>query len=280
MIDFTSEQLERYSRHILLQDVGVEGQEKLLEGKVLIVGAGGLGCPIGLYLAAAGVGTIGIVDCDTVDISNLQRQIAHYTADIGRAKVESAKEKMLAINPGVTVRTYQEYLSAENIRAIIRDYDFVVDGTDNFPTKFLVNDACGMEGIPFSHGGILRFDGQTMTVLPGESACYRCVFREPPPPDAVPTCSQAGVLGAIAGMLGTIQAAEALKFLTGAGSLLTDTLLTFNAKGMDFRKIRLTRQKDCPLCGENPTISELSDNVRPACGLQEKSVRQACDAGH
>lgn len=280
MIDFTSEQLERYSRHILLQDVGVEGQEKLLRGKVLIVGAGGLGCPIGLYLAAAGVGTIGIVDCDTVEISNLQRQIAHYTADIGRAKVESAKEKMLAINPGITVRTYQEYLSAENIRAIIRDYDFVVDGTDNFPTKFLVNDACGMEGVPFSHGGILRFDGQTMTVLPGESACYRCVFREPPPPDAVPTCSQAGVLGAIAGMLGTIQAAEALKFLTGAGSLLTDTLLTFNAKNMDFRKIRLRRQKDCPLCGENPTIIELSDNVRPACGLQEKSVRQACDVGH
>ena len=280
MIDFTSEQLERYSRHILLQDVGVEGQEKLLLGKVLIVGAGGLGCPVSLYLAAAGVGTIGIVDCDTVEISNLQRQIAHYTADIGRAKVESAKAKMLAINPGVTVRTYQEYLSAENIRAIIRDYDFVVDGTDNFPTKFLVNDACGMEGIPFSHGGILRFDGQTMTVLPGESACYRCVFREPPPPDAVPTCSQAGVLGAIAGMLDTIQAAEALKFLTGAGSLLTDTLLTFNAKNMDFRKIRLTRQKDCPLCGENPTITELTDNVRPACGLQEKNVRQACDAGH
>lgn len=280
MIDFTPEQLERYSRHILLQDVGVEGQEKLLRGKVLIVGAGGLGCPIGLYLAAAGVGTIGIVDCDTVDISNLQRQIAHYTADIGSSKVESARAKMLAINPGITVRTYQEYLSAANIRAIIRDYDFVVDGTDNFPTKFLVNDACVLEGIPFSHGGILRFDGQTMTVLPGESACYRCVFREPPPPDAVPTCSQAGVLGAIAGMLGTIQAAEALKFLTGAGTLLTDTLLTFNAKSMDFRKIRLPRQKDCPLCGENPVITALADNVRPACGLQEKIVRQACDAGH
>jgi len=276
MIDFTAEQLERYSRHILLQDVGVEGQEKMLAGRVLIVGAGGLGCPIGLYLAAAGVGTIGIIDCDTVEISNLQRQIAHHTPDIGAPKVESAKAKMLAINPDITVKTYQEYLSAANIRKIFREYDFVVDGTDNFPTKFLVNDACVMEGIPFSHGGILRFDGQTMTVLPGESACYRCVFREPPPPDAVPTCSQAGVLGAIAGMLGTIQAAETLKFLTGAGSLLTNTLLTFNAKSMDFRKIKLPRQKDCPLCGEKPTITELSDNVRPACGLQDRTVTKTC----
>ena len=280
MIDFRPEQLERYSRHILLQDVGVEGQEKLLLGKILIVGAGGLGCPVGLYLAAAGVGTIGIIDCDTVEISNLQRQIAHYTADIGSPKVESAKAKMLAINPDVKVRTYQEYLRAENIRAIIREYDFVVDGTDNFPTKFLVNDACVMEGIPFSHGGILRFDGQTMTVLPGKSSCYRCSFRNPPPPDAVPTCSQAGVLGAIAGMLGTVQAAEALKYLTEVGSLLTDTLLTFNAKTMDFRQIKLPRQKDCPICGENPTITELSDNVRPACGMQEKIVSKACDAAH
>ena len=277
MIDFTHEQLERYSRHILLQDVGVEGQEKLLKARVLIVGAGGLGCPVALYLAAAGVGTIGIADCDTVDISNLQRQIAHHTKDIGRPKVESAKEKMLAINPGVTVRTYREYLGAANIREIIRDYDFVVDGTDNFPTKFLVNDACVMEGIPFSHGGILRFDGQTTTVVPGKSACYRCSFHKPPPPDAVPTCSQAGVLGAIAGMLGTIQAAEALKYITGSGTLLTDRLLTFNAKSMEFRKIKLSRQADCPICGPNPTITELVDNQRPVCGLQEKSVHEHCD---
>lgn len=277
MIDFTEEQLERYSRHILLQDVGVEGQEKLLEAKVLIVGAGGLGCPVALYLAAAGVGTIGIVDCDTVDISNLQRQIAHHTKDIHRPKVESAKEKMLAINPDVIVRTYQEYLSAANIREIVRDYDFVVDGTDNFPTKFLVNDACVMEGIPFSHGGILRFDGQTTTVVPGKSACYRCSFRKPPPPDAVPTCSQAGVLGAIAGMLGTIQAVEVLKYITGSGTLLTDRLLTFNAKTMDFRKIKLKRQDDCPICGANPTITELVDIQRPVCGLQEKAIRESCD---
>ena len=268
MIDFTTRQLERYSRHILLQDVGVEGQEKLLAAKVLIVGAGGLGCPVALYLAAAGVGTIGIVDNDVVDLSNLQRQIAHFTRDIGVAKVDSAREKMLAINPELTINTYRQFLVADTIREIVREYDFVIDGTDNFPTKFLVNDACVMENIALSHGGILRFDGQTMTIVPGESACYRCAFRSPPPPDAVPTCSQAGVLGAIAGMLGTIQAAEALKFITGAGELLTNTLLSFDAKTMNFRKIALRRQKNCPVCGENPTITELSDAEQAVCGLK------------
>jgi len=201
MIDFTNEQLERYSRHILLQDVGVEGQIKLSQAKVLIIGAGGLGAPVALYLAAAGIGTLGILDHDRVEISNLQRQVVHFTKDINVSKVTSAKEKMLAINPDLTVRTYQEMLCADNARDIIRGYDFIVEGTDNFPTKFLVNDACIMEKIPFSHGGILRFTGQTMTVLPGRTACYRCFFRQPPPPDAVPSCSQAGVLGAIAGML-------------------------------------------------------------------------------
>lgn len=269
MIDFTAEQLERYSRHILLHDVGVEGQEKLLQAKVLIVGAGGLGCPTALYLAAAGIGKIGIVDCDTVEISNLQRQIAHFTKDIGGSKVDSAKEKMLAINPDLEIATYRTRLMAANIREIIRQYDFVIDGTDNFPTKFLVNDACVMEGVAFSHGGILRFDGQTMTVVPGETTCYRCAFRKPPPADAVPTCSQAGVLGAIAGMLGTIQATEALKYITGVGTLLTDTLLSFNAKSMDFRKISLKKQKNCPVCGENPTITELADADQAVCGLRQ-----------
>jgi len=268
MIDFTPEQLERYSRHILLADVGVEGQEKLRQARVLVVGAGGLGCPAALYLAAAGVGAIGIVDADAVDLSNLQRQIAHFTRDVGRAKVESAKEKMLAINPDVEVTTHKTYLRADNIRAIVRGHDFVIDGTDNFPTKFLVNDACVMEGVPLSHGGILRFDGQTMTILPGASSCYRCAFRSPPPPDVVPTCSQAGVLGAVAGMLGTIQAAEALKFITGAGELLTDTLLSFDAKTMNFKKTALPRQKDCPLCGTNPTIHELRDAEQAVCGLK------------
>lgn len=268
MIEFSPEQLARYSRHILLQDVGVEGQEKLLEAKVLIVGAGGLGSPVALYLAAAGVGRIGIVDDDTVEISNLQRQIAHFTKDLNDPKVESAKEKMLAINPELDIRAHRLKLMADNIRELIRGYDFVIDGTDNFPTKFLVNDACVMENIPFSHGGILRFDGQTTTVIPHESACYRCSFRSPPPPDAVPTCSQAGVLGAVAGMLGTIQATETLKFITGSGELLTNTLLTFNAKNMDFRKIKLRKQSDCPVCGEHPSITELVDAEQTACGLK------------
>ncbi len=273
MIEFNEEQLQRYSRHILLADVGVEGQEKLCRAKVLIVGAGGLGAPVALYLAAAGVGTIGIADADSVEISNLQRQISHFHHNIGDAKVDSAREKILAINPEIKVNTYYEYLRADNIREIIRDYDFVVEGTDNFPTKFLVNDACIMEGIPFSHGGILRFDGQAMTVVPGKSACYRCVFREPPPPDAVPSCSQAGVLGAIAGMLGTIQAAEALKFITGAGELLTDTLLSFDARNMDFRKTRLHCQENCPICGKNPGIHELIDYEHGGCGIKSsKSV--------
>ena len=269
MIDFTTEQLERYSRHILLQDVGVEGQAKLCNAKILIVGAGGLGAPAALYLAAAGIGKIGIVDSDHVEVSNLQRQICHFTKDIKTLKVESAKEKILAINADIQIKTYNNFLCAENIRDIIQGYDFIIDGTDNFPTKFLVNDACIMENIPFSHGGILRFDGQTMTVIPGKSACYRCVFRTPPPPDAVPTCSQAGVLGAIAGMLGTIQTAEALKFITGTGDLLTNTLLSFDAKTMNFRKVVLTKQEDCPICGENQTITELADEAQAACDLQQ-----------
>jgi len=268
MKDFTTEQLERYSRHILLQDVGVEGQEKLLAAKVLIVGAGGLGCPAALYLAAAGVGTIGIVDNDVVEISNLQRQIAHFTDDIGRSKVESARAKMLEINPELDIRAHKLCLNAANIRGIISEYDFVIDGTDNFPTKFLVNDACVMENIPLSHGGILRFDGQTTTIVPNESACYRCSFRTPPPPNAVPTCSQAGVLGAVAGMLGTIQATEALKFFTGVGTLLTNTLLSFNAKNMAFRKVNLRKQADCPVCGDHPSITALIDAEPAVCDLK------------
>ena len=267
MIDFTEEQLDRYSRHILLKDVGIKGQSKLLKARVLIVGAGGLGSPAAFYLAAAGIGTIGIIDNDVVDISNLQRQIIHFTKDINEPKVDSAAEKMKALNPDVQVKTYKELIRADNIMDIIGEYDFVIDGTDNFATKFLINDACVFGKIPFSHGGILRYDGQTMTVNPRESACYRCVFNEPPPPDAVPSCSEAGVLGAIAGMLGTIQATEALKFFTGSGELLTNTLLTFNAKNMDFRRIKLRRQTNCPICGENPTVTELIDGEQPVCDL-------------
>ena len=268
MFDFTEEELNRYSRHILLKDVGVEGQEKIRQGKVLIIGAGGLGAPVALYLAAAGVGTIGIVDGDVVDLSNLQRQVIHFTWDVGTPKVESAKAKMLAINPNVKVNTHREFLMADNALDIISDYDFIVDGTDNFPVKFLINDVCVMAGKPFSHGGILRFEGQTFTHLPG-TACYRCLFRTPPPANAVPTCSQAGVLGAIAGMLGTIQAAETLKYLTGVGELLTDRLLTFNAKTMDFRKIKTRKQDNCPVCGLNPTVTELIDYEQAVCDLKK-----------
>lgn len=269
MYDFTEEELLRYSRHILLKDVGVEGQEKIRNGKVLVVRAGGLGAPVALYLAAAGVGTIGIVDGDVVDLSNLQRQVIHFTGDVGHPKVESARDKMLAINPNVKVNTIREFLMSDNALDIIKDYDFIVDGTDNFPVKFLINDACVMAGKPFSHGGILRFEGQTFTHLPG-TACYRCLFKSPPPANAVPTCSQAGVLGAIAGMLGTIQAAETLKYLTGVGELLTNKLLTFNAKTMDFRKINTRRQASCAICGDNPTITELIDYEQAVCDLHNK----------
>lgn len=268
-MDFTSEQIERYSRHILLQDIGVEGQEKIINGKVLVIGAGGLGAPILLYLAAAGVGMLGVIDGDVVDLSNLQRQVIHFTPDVGKPKVLSAKEKINQINPDVNVITYHEFFTAENAFDIIKDYDFIVDGTDSFPVKFLINDACVLSKKPFSHGGILRFDGQTLTHLPG-TACYRCAFHSPPPPDAVPTCSQAGVLGAIAGMLGTIQAAEVLKYLAGTGDLLTNRLLSFNAKTMNFRTVNLKRNKNCPICGEHPEITELHEAEQIACEWKKR----------
>ncbi|MDR3724395.1 MAG: HesA/MoeB/ThiF family protein [Terracidiphilus sp.] len=271
-LEFNEERLERYSRHILLKDVGIEGQQKLFDAKVLVIGAGGLGSPIALYLAAAGVGAIGIADADVVDISNLQRQVIHFTRDIGQPKVESAAEKMRAINPDVQVRTYHEFLLAANICPVLRDYDFIIDGTDNFAAKFLINDACVLEHKPFSHGGILRFNGQTMTIVPGESACYRCVFHAPPPRGSVPTCSQAGILGAVAGMLGTIQAVEALKFITGAGTLLTNTLLSFDAKTLDFRKTRFKKNQRCPICGEHPTITTLVDEEQPLCDLKREGA--------
>lgn len=268
-MDFSEQQIERYSRHIILGDVGVEGQEKIAKGKVLIIGAGGLGAPAALYLAAAGVGTLGLVDGDNVELSNLQRQVIHFTCDIGSPKVLSAKEKIVLINPEVKVVTYQARVDSSNIALIIKEYDFIIDGTDNFAAKFLINDACVMGNKPFSHGGILRFDGQTMTYVPG-STCYRCIFNSPPPKGAVPTCSQAGILGAVAGMLGTIQAAEALKFLIGKGELLINRLLIFNALDMKFRQAEFKRNPDCPVCGNHPSIKELIDEEPPACDLKRK----------
>lgn len=257
----TEEQIERYSRHIILKEVGGKGQKKLFDGKVLIIGAGGLGAPIALYLAAAGVGTIGIADADNVDLSNLQRQVIHFTPDVGKPKVESAKEKMQAINPDVKVVTYKEWISAANINAIIADYDFIIDGTDNFAAKFLINDACVLAGKPYSHGGILQFVGQTITVLPGQSTCFRCIFPQPPPKDAIPTCSQAGVIGVLPGVIGTIQATETIKFLLGKGELLASRILMYDALGMTFRDVAIKRNLNCPVCGENPTITEVKDEL-------------------
>jgi len=265
MFAFTDEQLHRYSRNILLREIGVEGQTRLCDARVLVVGAGGLGSPAALYLAAAGVGTIGIVDYDRVDTTNLQRQILHTTEDIGRAKVDSAAAAIRSLNPDVRVVPVNRMLRAENVLEIIRDYAFVLDGSDNFSAKFLVNDACVLSGIPFSHGGVLGFTGQTMTVIPGESACYRCIFRQPPPAGTVATCSEAGVLGSVAGMLGSIQATEALKYLAGAGQLLTDTLLQFDALTMRFRSVQLARQNSCPVCGSSPSILEPFDNQDAEC---------------
>ena len=253
------EEIERYSRQILLQQVGGKGQEKLLASKVLLVGAGGLGSPASMYLAAAGVGTIGLIDGDKVDLTNLQRQIVHFTDDIGTPKVESAAAKLKAINPAVNVETYEALALADNILGIVSRYDFIIDGTDNFPAKFLINDACHFAGVPFSHAGILRFDGQLFTVIPGETACYRCLFGGPPPANAVPSCSQAGVLGGVAGVIGCLQATEALKYLLGVGELLTDRMLIFDALSMRFREAKFRRNPRCPLCGENPTITELRD---------------------
>ncbi len=265
----TAQQLERYSRHLVLKEIGEQGQKKLLAAKVLVVGAGGLGSPVLLYLAAAGVGTIGIADGDQVDLSNLQRQIAHSTKDIGCSKAESARESLLAINPDLNIQTHFEYLIADNILKRVSQYDFVIDGSDNFSTKFLINDACVIASVPFSHGGVLRFDGQTITVLPGKSCCYRCVFKKPPSPGSVQTCSMAGILGSVAGMLGTIQATEAIKYLSGAGELLTDTILFFDAREMEFRKIPVERQLNCPVCGQNPTITKPVDSDPGVCDLNQ-----------
>lgn len=258
---FTEEQIERYSRHIILKEVGGKGQKKLLNSRVLIIGVGGLGAPAALYLAAAGIGTIGIADADRVEISNLQRQVIHFTPDVGKPKVVSAKEKMTAINPDIRVVTHPTWVQADNILDIIGDYDFIIDGTDSFATKFLINDACVLADKPYSHCGVLGFSGQTITVLPRVSACCRCLFREPPPPDTVPSCAQAGVIGVLPGLFGTIQATEAVKYLLGKGELLTDRLLFLDALEMRFQELNLARKPDCPLCGDVPTITAVRNQV-------------------
>jgi molybdopterin-synthase adenylyltransferase len=244
----TEEQKQRYKRNILLQEIGVSGQEKLLSSSVLIIGLGGTGSHAALYLAAAGVGTLGLVDFDDVDISNLQRQIIHSVDDIGLQKTQSAKNTITSLNPDVTVLTFNYFEKSTDLLSVIRDFDFVIEATDNFPSKFLINDLCVKAKTAFSHSGVSEFSGQTMTVLPGEGACFRCVFGEIPDENAVPPATSLGILGAVAGVLGTIQSTEAIKYLTGIGGNLKNTLMTFDAKKMEFRKIVLKQQLTCPAC--------------------------------
>lgn len=270
MPQFTPDQMRRYERHFSLSGVGFQGQLKLRDAKVLVVGAGGLGSPALLYLASAGVGTLGVADGDEVDLTNLQRQVIHFTDDVGKLKTLSAKEKIAALNPDVKVVEHREFLNASNIAGVIAGYDFVVEGCDNFATKFLVNDACVLARKPFSHAGMLRFEGQTFTYVPGDgkspgSRCYRCLFREPPPVGSVPNCADAGILGMLPGILGSIQAAEAVKYFLGLGDLLTDRLLIFDALAMRFREIRGGRDPGCPVCGDQPSIRELKDEPGGRC---------------
>jgi adenylyltransferase/sulfurtransferase len=266
-MSFTEEQIQRYSRHILLPEVGGKGQKKIGEARVFVIGAGGLGSPVALYLAAAGIGTIGIVDGDVVDLSNLQRQVIHQTADVNVPKVLSAKRKIEALNPDVKVMTYEEQLTSKNILSLIKDYDCLVDGTDNFPAKFLINDAAVLSGKPLIHGGILRFDGQVLTILPKRSACYRCIFRTPPPAGLIPSCQEAGVLGVLAGVIGTIQATEVFKMVLGIGKPLTDRILIYDALKVCFREVPIKRNPTCPVCSERPTITELVDYEQEVCRI-------------
>jgi len=267
VIEFTDEQIERYSRHIILPEVGGSGQQKMLEARVLLLGAGGLGSPAAYYLAAAGIGNLGIVDFDQVDLSNLQRQIIHSTERIGMLKTESAKKTIQALNPDVNVTLYNEKMDSKNIMSLIKDYDYVVDGSDNFPTRYLVNDACVMKNKTLIHGSIYRFEGQVTVFKPGDGPCYRCLYPEPPPPGMVPNCQEGGVLGVLAGVIGNLQVVEVLKLILGIGKPLVGKLLIYDALNTEFRNLRLRRDANCPICGEKPTIKELVD-YEEFCGLQ------------
>ena len=261
----TPYQVRRYSRHIIMPQVGSAGQRSLLDSKVLIIGAGGLGSPVAIYLALAGIGTLGIVDYDVVDVTNLQRQILHHDADIGRSKVQSAKETLLAYNPDLNVLTYEEPITSENAMEMMAGFDVVVSGADNFAARYLINDAAYLSGKPLVDGSILMFDGRATTYVPGKG-CYRCVFPDPPPPGEVPNCSEAGVLGMLPGMVGSIQAAETVKVILGTGEPLVGRLLLIDALDMDFREVKVRRDPKCPLCGDEPTVTELID-YEAFCGM-------------
>lgn len=265
--ELTHAEISRYSRHLLLPEVGLEGQKRLKAARVLLIGTGGLGAPVALYLAAAGVGKLGIVDFDFVEISNLQRQIIHSTKDINRPKVASAKDKVKAINPDQQVETYNITVSSKNALEIIREYDLVVDGTDNYPTRYLINDACVLLGKPLVYGSIFQFEGQASVFYAGEGPCYRCLYPEPPPPGLVPSCAEGGVVGVLPGIIGTIQAAEAIKLIIGGSESLIGRLLLFDVWQMKQRELRLARDPRCPVCGEHPSIHELID-YEEFCGLK------------
>ncbi len=271
----SNEEIARYSRHLILPEVGLEGQKKLKAARVLIIGTGGLGSPLGLYLAAAGVGTLGIVDFDVVDESNLQRQIIHGTKDVGRPKIESARDRLLDINPNTRIEAFETRLTSENALELFKEFDVIVDGTDNFPTRYLVNDASVLTGKPNVYGSIFRFEGQASVFWAEKGACYRCLYPEPPPPGLVPSCAEGGVLGVLPGIVGTIQANEVIKVILGAEGILLNRLLLFDAWKMTFRQLKLRKDPNCPLCGENPTITELID-YEEFCGLkapvEEKSL--------
>ena len=266
-ITLTPDQVKRYSRHIIMGDVGSKGQRALMGSKALNIGAGGLGSPSAIYLSLAGVGTVGIVDFDVVELSNLQRQVLHHTADVGRPKVQSAVDNIKAYNPDVNVVVHETRLESDNAMEIISQYDLVINGADNFATRYLVNDACYLLNKPLVDGSILIFDGQATVFLPGEG-CYRCLFPSPPPPGMVPNCAEAGVLGALTGLVGSIQATEALKYFLGIGESLSSRLLLIDALSMTFREVRLKKNPKCPLCGDNPTVTELID-YEVFCGIAE-----------
>jgi len=275
--ELTTDDLARYSRHLILPEVGMEGQRRLKAARVLCVGAGGLGSPLAFYLAAAGVGTLGLVDFDVVDASNLQRQIIHFTKDIGRKKLDSAEEKLLALNPALNVVRHETLLTSANALDILKDYDIVVDGTDNFPTRYLVNDACVLLGKPNVYASIYRFEGQASVFAKENGPCYRCLYPEPPPPGLVPSCAEGGVLGILPGLLGMIQATEAIKLILGKGESLAGRLLLVDALNMKFRELKLRKNPECPVCGEHPTVTKLID-YQQFCGIvpetkQEQKVK-------
>ena len=263
---FSQNEIQRYSRHLIMPEVGMTGQKKLKSASILLIGAGGLGSPLGLYLAAAGIGRLGLVDFDVVDHSNLQRQVLHTTADVGRSKLQSAAEHLQAINPEVELDLYETHISSANAMELMGPYDIVIDGTDNFPTRYLVNDACVLLGKPNVYGSIFRFDGQASVFHPPHGPCYRCLFPEPPPPGMVPSCAEGGVLGILPGTIGIIQATEAVKLILGTGKSLIGRLMVYDALDMTFREMKIRRNPECPLCGENPTIKELID-YEQFCGI-------------